>query len=343
MPRISIDSAGGPLSVEYTISTPKNVCAETIDSTLPTIIFLHPVHLSQAAFHHQFADPHLRRAFNLIAFDLRAHGHSAGGVKESWCVAEAVDDVVKFIDALHLPAVHLVGVNLGSLIALELAAVSPQHVLSMCLISPPAMDEIPAVAEGRHEIHRYWEMAYEKGGQPDEAALYDAVAGCVQLGSSNAHVSSSFVTALVHIGFTNALRNFSPPNLRPCELTTVRIFTDRKHPTLRGISCPVLLLYCSEDVVYPLSQTEALQCALLDVGVKDVRLQVLQGAGYFWGRSHQSEEVNPLIHDLVVQSSSSSAAPESPDASPVVSPFYETFVEAGWRVDEDEDEDTDQY
>ncbi|KAJ7124665.1 Alpha/Beta hydrolase protein [Mycena crocata] len=328
MPHVSIISAGGPLSVAYTIATPNSPSAKAIDPALPTLVLLHPLYLGQMSLHHQFSDSRLRR-FNLIALDLRGHGNSIGAVKPTYGIGEAVDDVVKFLEALHLPPVHLVGINLGSLIALELAALWPQRVVSLSLISPPSMEEPSEVAEGREEIYDYWKTglgvcANEKA---DESALADAICGGLQLGVNN---MQSPITALTRTLLTASMSNGAPPKVKEYHSATVAFFTARPRPTLRGISCPVQLVHCSADIAYSRESTDELLAALRTEGV-DVRLHDVPHA----------VQINPLIHEMVVECAVERNIPMAKETG-IVSPYAAALFDAGLRPDEDSDsEDSD--
>ncbi|KAJ6528259.1 Alpha/Beta hydrolase protein [Mycena vulgaris] len=336
MPHISITSTGGPLSVAYTISTPTNSSAKAIDPALPTVVLLHPLYVGQVSLHHQFADPRLRR-FNLVALDLRGHGDSVGVVKTTYGVPEAVDDVVKFLEALHLPPVHLVGVNLGSLIALELAAIWPQRVISLSLISPPALEEPADVAEGRQEIYDYWEAGFGSGANPetDESALLDAVCGALQLGVNN--MQTPTLSALVKHVLEGALRNWAPPKLTEYHTISVAFFTARAPPTLRGIACPVQLVHCGADIAYPRAGTEALLRALRAVGADARMLDIPEAVQ--WANITHYAKINPLIHDMVMEFAVERDVPGALKSG-VVSPYEAALVEAGLRSDDDEDSDS---
>ncbi|KAJ7115410.1 Alpha/Beta hydrolase protein [Mycena epipterygia] len=333
MPHISIVSTGGPLSVSYTISTPNTPSAKAIDPSLPTVLLLHPLYMGQVALHQQFADARLRR-FNLVALDLRSHGDSVGAVKATYGIAEAVDDVVKFLEALMFPPVHLVGVNLGSLIALELAALWPQRVVSLSLISPPAIEEPAEVAEGRQEIFECWAAVFGPDGQKDESALLDAVCGALQLGVNN--MQTPLISALLQSALGPAIRNWSPPKLSEYRIATVDFFTVRPRPTLRGIACPVQLVHCGEDIAYPPECAEELLAALRVEGI-DVRLHEVPEAVQ-WGNITHPAQINALIHDMVMECAVERDVPPASKAG-VVSPYEAILVEAGLRPDEDEDSD----
>ncbi|KAJ7050964.1 Alpha/Beta hydrolase protein [Mycena amicta] len=340
MPQVSIHSAGGHLDVAYTISTPTSPNAKTINPALPTILLLHPLFLGQASLHYQFADPRLRR-FNLIALDLRNFGDSVGPVKPTHDMTDAVDDVVKFMEALALPPLHLVGINLGALVAMELAALWPQRAVSLTLISPPAMQEPADAAHGRREILECWTTAFDS--EPaDELAMLDAVTGALQLGLSGA--KDPLIKALVNLTLAVAKNKWMPPNLETYERSTVLFFTERAPPTLRGIACPVLLVHCAEDIAYARAGTEELRDSMLRRGVESVRMVEVPGAPQ-WGHITHPKEINQLIHDHVSECASEPNFPGTltMKAAPI-SPFAAVLADAGFRAgkyDEESDSDAD--
>ncbi|KAJ7075802.1 Alpha/Beta hydrolase protein [Mycena belliarum] len=340
MPHISIDGAGGPLSVSYTISTPASPSAKAVDSALPTVVLLHAFHMGQHSFHRQFNDAQLRRC-NLVTLDFRGHGGSEGSIKKTYGVAEAADDVIQFLDALHLPPVHLVGVCMGSLVALELANTWPRRVISLSLVAPPAMLEflwLPEVAEGRREIYSCWVAAFQNlclSGKTDETALLDAVCGVLQLGVNN--MPDPMLTALMRYGLPLAVRRLAdPPEHREYYQSSVTFFTERTRPTLSGIACPVQLIQCGGDIAYAGEYTVELFDALRAAGV-DVRMHPVPGSPQ-WGNITHSAQINPLIHDMVIECAPERDIPLALKTS-VVSPFEETLVAAGMPPDDDPDSD----
>lgn len=53
MRQVKVKTASGTVYFNYTISTPKNDNAKSIDSNLPTVVFLHPVYIAQVIFHRE--------------------------------------------------------------------------------------------------------------------------------------------------------------------------------------------------------------------------------------------------------------------------------------------------
>ena len=51
MPSVKVKTNAGSLHINYTISTPTNPTAKSIEKNIPTIIFLHPVYMGQEIYH----------------------------------------------------------------------------------------------------------------------------------------------------------------------------------------------------------------------------------------------------------------------------------------------------
>jgi pimeloyl-ACP methyl ester carboxylesterase len=83
----------------------------------------------------------------LVAVDLPGHGHSDAGRTGSLAVGENADDVATAIRALAPEARTIVGMSLGGLTALALAAQAPDVVRSLVLVDvTPGVDERKASA-----------------------------------------------------------------------------------------------------------------------------------------------------------------------------------------------------
>ena len=112
MPSIKVKSCSGSLTYNYAISTPTSPNAKSIDPTLPTVLFLHPVYIGIDIFQSvyatdsspmrfnsiavQFGDCALRR-FNLVAMDLRGHGETGDTAPKNYGQDDAAKDIVKFM------------------------------------------------------------------------------------------------------------------------------------------------------------------------------------------------------------------------------------------------------
>lgn len=70
--------------------------------------------------------------FSVLAFDLPAHGLSAGPALAS--VSDMARWVREQLDNIGVPKAHIIGHSMGSLIALELAGIAPERVSSLSLL-----------------------------------------------------------------------------------------------------------------------------------------------------------------------------------------------------------------
>lgn len=77
--------------------------------------------------------------------DFRGHGRSRGGA-EDWDTPRLAEDMAAFLDALHIPAAHLIGYSLGGGVALHMAAAYPQRVRSLVTIGTSGVAD-PAGAD----------------------------------------------------------------------------------------------------------------------------------------------------------------------------------------------------
>jgi pimeloyl-ACP methyl ester carboxylesterase len=71
--------------------------------------------------------------YRVVAPDFRGRGESKWAAPETYTLPQYVDDVVKLMDALEIPAAHFLGTSLGGLCGLSVGAFHPQRVLSLAL------------------------------------------------------------------------------------------------------------------------------------------------------------------------------------------------------------------
>ncbi|KAF8965052.1 Alpha/Beta hydrolase protein [Flammula alnicola] len=342
MPQVKIHSQAGSALINYTIATPTSENAESIDPSLPTVLLLHPIYVSQVIFHHQFASPNVRR-FNLVALDARCHGDTIGAVPSTYRRVDAADDVFKFMEALKLPPCHFFGVSLGSCVALQMAVSHPDKVLSLFMISPLPLVEPELVAAGRQEIYDCWVEGCKNPNQPDETALLDYIFGAVQFGFNRS--SESIVNAMVQYTLPRALRIWSPEHFDELHTVSVKFFLDRQpHPTsdLKRINCPVHLIHCSEDIAYPLYFMEEIRDSMAKAGL-EVRLSQVPDAPHFGCVTHpEAYAAFPmkifLFHEWMMDHVCGVIPPAK---ASVISPYETDLINAGYKVNEQSDSDDD--
>ncbi|KAF8652357.1 hypothetical protein AX16_004387 [Volvariella volvacea WC 439] len=336
MPKVKIQTSSGTVNINYTISTPTCTSANSIDPSLPTVIFIHPVYIAQIIYQPQFADSQLRR-FNLVALDSRGHGDTEGPVPNTFGREMAADDMAAFMDALNLPPCHFVGTSMGACISLQTAVFYPHKVLSLFMISPLPIEEPVDVLEGRQEIYDCWIQGFGDGEVIHEDALLDAISGALQLGFNGSQ--SSIVTSLIACTYPRALINWAPGKFEELHSVSVKFFKNRKpHPPslLRRIQCPVNLIHCTNDIAYPLFHVEVLRDRLQGADV-DAQISIVEGASHFGHISH-AREINSLLYDFLTRKCK--CTPSDPPGL-IISPFEKFLLSVGWVKEEMESEDED--
>ncbi|KIY68033.1 alpha/beta-hydrolase [Cylindrobasidium torrendii FP15055 ss-10] len=318
----------------YTISTPTNRHATQIDPKLPTVLFLHPIYTCQEVWDRQFRDPEIRR-FNCVAFDWKDHGYTENEpLKRDYNHDRICEDLIAVMEALKLPACHIVGMSMGTIGAIPLAIKRPDLVASLFLSSPLALAEPQDVADGRDEILACW----KEGMVGDKTASQDALYGVVQLGYGNQ--LDGLAKAIVNIAIPCMARRWnSPTGFISAEVSSIQIFTDRTEWTaaeLAAIRCPVQLVHGSDDIAYPVSYTQEFQSRLRGGGVK-VSIAVIDGAPHWNCQSAKDALVfNPILAKWISNNSSQ----EAPTPSAVTSPWIERLKDSGYVPSDDEEDDS---
>ncbi|WP_376092615.1 4-carboxymuconolactone decarboxylase [Roseomonas sp. CCTCC AB2023176] len=98
----------------------------------PPVLMLHSLGTNLHVWDPQAAA--LARTHRVIRADLRGHGLTSGHAAEETSMAELAADAAGLLDALGITAAHLAGVSIGGRIAMELAAIRPERVLSLFLL-----------------------------------------------------------------------------------------------------------------------------------------------------------------------------------------------------------------
>jgi len=104
-------------------------CHEAEDPASLPLILIHG-----AGGSHLHYPPELRRlnGFRVSALDLPGHGKSEGLGRQT--IADYVQAIQDFMDAINLPAAVIIGHSMGSAIALQLALDAPDRALALVLL-----------------------------------------------------------------------------------------------------------------------------------------------------------------------------------------------------------------
>ncbi len=118
-------------------------CHEAEAPASPPLILIHG-----AGGSHLHYPPELRRlnGFHVSALDLPGHGKSEGLGRQT--IADYVQIIQDFMDAINLPAAVIIGHSMGSAIALQLALDAPDRALALVLLgSGSRLRVAPAILE----------------------------------------------------------------------------------------------------------------------------------------------------------------------------------------------------
>ncbi|KAK0193057.1 alpha/beta-hydrolase [Armillaria mellea] len=326
MPTAKIESSTGKTSFNYTISTPSASSATSIDTSLPTLLFIHGVYYGQQVFQRQFEDPQIRR-FNCVALDLQLYGGTTTeDIPEGYSVKDAAEGLALFMDKVGLPACHIVGLSMGTMLGIALAMYYPNKVLSLFLVSPLGLEEPADVASGRREIADVW-IEGTKTGRPDMAAIYDSIFGFHQLGFNNN--INGLVRAFDGITLPLNVKNAVRLKYEQYERGTIGLLNNRKEYSkdeLSRICVPVKLVHCLGDIAYPLGYSERFMGQLKEAGVT-VSLATIPEAPHFGIVTH-GDIANGMLHDFIIDICEASVPPALGE---VTSPWEEELVQAGWN------------
>ncbi|KAK7002229.1 AB hydrolase-1 domain-containing protein [Favolaschia claudopus] len=309
MPRIVLPSSdGGFDSFSCTISTPAEASASHIIHDLPTIVLILPIFAASVLFHPIFADRQLRR-FNLVTFDTRGHADTEAKVDANYGRELLADDVLKITEKLNISGFHIAGIATGGSVALQVAVYAPDRVRSVFVVSPAPQVEPQEVMQGRQEIADCWIRGHQTNPtEIDEVAAEDGIYGALQFMYNNV-IETPLLKALISYGVDKVRKTWTGENAHLIQLITVQFFLNQ-HPfdvsSLERIRAPVLLVHCSEDIVYPRRHAEAM-------------LGLLHNAKLLM--------TNALLYEFVMSSCDTSKLPPPPKI--VESPFLGELAQHG--------------
>ncbi|KAK7030965.1 hypothetical protein VNI00_013913 [Paramarasmius palmivorus] len=242
MPFVNVETQTGSVRYNYTICTPTLNDSSSVIPELPTILFIPSIFTTQVIFHSQFSDPRLRR-FNLVTFDIREHGGTVGETTPpAYDQYDSAEDTVRFMEAISLPPCHICGLGCGTTIALQLALSYPERVLSLTLLSPLCLEEVPEVKEGFGEVFECWKSAFPDAETVDEPHLEEAMKGLVQYAFTDLSQSSELVATIAAVMNASSQRKWTFGNLSTCKTMVMDWMLNRKGHTvteLASLRCPV--------------------------------------------------------------------------------------------------------
>jgi pimeloyl-ACP methyl ester carboxylesterase len=150
----------------------------------------------------------LAQHYQVIAFDLRAHGQSGKPEGEDQYGVQMAEDVIRLMDHLQLGKAHLVGYSVGGMIAMKLLTLRPERINSVVL---SGMGWLKADSPSQH----VWEVIKGFGNPNFPAACLSSIA---KLGITEAELKAVQVPVTIIIGdrdpcrwmFVEPLRRIRP-------------------------------------------------------------------------------------------------------------------------------------
>lgn len=112
----------------------------------PTLLLLHGIGANLLCWRQIW--PLLTPHFYVIALDLPGFGRSQPDIVGRYGLDEQVERIQKFLSALGIHEMHVVGNSMGANIALWLAARDPNLVMSVCCIAPATHHRLVPLALG---------------------------------------------------------------------------------------------------------------------------------------------------------------------------------------------------
>ncbi len=219
---------------------------EDLAAKRPPVILIHG-----AGGNHLSWPPQIRRLEDgkIYALDLPGHGQSEGVGKHS--VDEYAEDVIAFMKELKIRAAVLVGVSMGSAIALTIALKYPKKVLGLGLLGSGAKLRVA-------------QAILETAGNPN---TFESAVDMINEGCFSASVSQS----LLELSKRQMLE-IRPPVLQG-DFLACNAFDIVGQ--LEKIDLPTLILCGAEDKMTPVKFSE-----LLHVGIVNSQLHIVDSAGH---------------------------------------------------------------
>lgn len=216
------------------------------DSSLPTAVFIHGAQNDHSVWGLQsryFA----HHGFNVLAVDLPGHGRTPGPALRT--VEEMADWLLAVLAEAGVERAILIGHSMGSLIALEAAARAPGVVIGLAMVGSTYPMK---VADALLETAR-----------TDEPTAIDMVN--IWSHSSIAHKPSSPGPGFSVLGGARRLMQrmsaINPDQLFYTDFSACNAYASGEAAAAQ-VSCPVLFLFGTKDVMTPPRSTKLLTTAL---------------------------------------------------------------------------------
>lgn len=120
-----------PVDVAFAVETAPDIAPDA-----PAVVLSNSLGSTRAMWDAQAGE--LARHFRVVRYDTRGHGESPV-VDGPYAIDDLVDDVVALLDRLELARVHFVGLSLGGMTGMRLAAHHPERVDRLAVLCTSAL------------------------------------------------------------------------------------------------------------------------------------------------------------------------------------------------------------
>ncbi|BDZ49596.1 alpha/beta hydrolase [Frondihabitans sucicola] len=104
------------------------------DATRPPLLLIQGLGAQMIGWTPEFCRQLAEAGFHVVRFDNRDAGESQKFEGVDYTLTDMADDTAGLLDALGIPAAHIVGQSMGGMIAQELAAGHPEKILTLDLL-----------------------------------------------------------------------------------------------------------------------------------------------------------------------------------------------------------------
>jgi 3-oxoadipate enol-lactonase len=227
--------------------------------------------------------PALSSCHTVITFDNR--GSARSDVPEGpYTVQTMAADTVQLLDALEIPAAHVVGSSMGAMIAQEVAIQYPDKALTLTLLGaqcggPHAFVPPPA------ESASFEELATREMDPAERASAWLPHMFSEGFLAANAELVKEYVDLCAQ----------QPTSTAGLLAQWAALMSYDSWDRLPLVTAPALILHGSEDRLVPIENAD-----VLCVRIPNSRVVVIEGAGH--GIEYESaDEVNALLLDFFAE------------------------------------------
>lgn len=237
------------------------------------VLLLHQI--GQAVDQYRKVLPALAARHRVIAMDLPGYGGSDVPPKPYATTGEYAQAVLRFLDAIDLPAVNLVGARFGGSIAVEVAASAPARVKSLVVSTCSHLD--PAARNAKGSDPKYRPMQIQPDGSHLTKQFLRSLGVAEGQGPELAH---DFVAMYLRSG--NGLR---------AEDGHDALYTYDIQERLPLLQCPTLLVYGTGDEYYARREITAKL-------IRRCRIEVIEGARSLAMYTHPEKYADAILRFL---------------------------------------------